>query len=178
MSTVKLLDGDETSEHYDRHLGAKEKEVCLETSRRSGIVGFFIGLFIQGSSLALNFLLGYAVEDEALSMTSYAITVAIWSLLSGIMGVSVMLLMRGLVVATFYSTNTTTERTLLEEKEKFIAQVIGNLEKYYCIGAIAGVGFAWAFTDLILQIRVHIFQSSIAFFVAFMWYCVSPKKDH
>ena len=54
--------------------------------------------------------------------------------------------------------------------------IIENLEKFFSIGAVGGVGFAWAATDLLLQIKVHIFESSLVFLIAFVWYCVSPKQ--
>lgn len=177
MSTTKLLDESEASERYDSRLSETEKENCLNTSRTcSAIVGFCVGIFIQGSSLALNFILSY-LGDEPVSLKTYTIATMVWSSLSGILGVSIMLLMRSMVVTTFYSTNSTKDGALLEEKEDFMCGVIHNLEKFFSIGAVGGVAFAWAATDLILDVKVHVLESSLVFLVAILFYCFSSKES-
>ena len=177
MPTAKLLDENETPDRYDSMV-AREQEQCLRTSRTcSAIVGFCIGVFIQCSSLALNFVLNNLAGDDPIPLTTYTLATTVWSTLSGVLGVSVMLLMRSMIVTTFYSTNTTIEEALLVEKEIFMSGVISNLEKFFSVGAVAGVGFAWATTDYLLQIDSHIIESSLVFVIAFVWYCVSPKDS-
>merc|ERR1712151_87481 len=137
---------------------------------------------IQFSSLGANFLLtslwGYKVfiqrEFVALSL--------LWCFATSIMGVLILLFLRGLVVLAFRATMTTTNSILSnvadssrknnmakEETQNFIDKLIVTIECSFAISSLVGVCLSWTMTDIILDMKGHIFHSVITLIVALIW---------
>lgn len=86
------------------------------------------------------------------------------------MGVTVMLLLRNLVVTAFYATNSSVrDASTLDSKEEFMLQVIGNMEHFFAVGSLIGVGFAWLVTDFMLNMESHACQSVVTVSLALVW---------
>ena len=180
-STCKLLDldddqatlstGDDSSLD-DSRLDEEIRADCLKTSRTcSSIIGFMIGMFIQGSTLGLNFLIA-SIGDGSPTLTAFVNVTVMWSVFASTLGVAILFLMRSLVVSAFYSTNDPDSYDI-QRKESFMREIISTLEKFYAVGALGGVGVAWCLTDLILDIKSHLLHSILTFLVATLWYCCS-----
>lgn len=165
---------DEASSDDGSVLDEEILEDCLQKARSgSSVIGFVIGLFIQASTLGLNFLLASITEeeDDPTIQTYVNMTIA-WSIFSASLAVGILFLMRSLMVSAFYSTNDP-DSCGIEQKEQFMAQLISTIEKLYAVGALGGVGIAWCVTDIILDVKSHLFHSLITFFVATLWYTCS-----
>lgn len=178
-STCKLLDLDrdeatlstcDGASHYSSYsLDEEVASDCLETFKKcSAIIGFLVGLFIQGSTLGLTFMIA-SLEDGSPSATHYVNVTVMWSIFASFLAVAVLYFMRSLVISAFYSTNDP-DSYFIELKEVFMHKVIRNLEKFYAIGALGGVGAAWCITDVALDVKSHLLHSICTFGVAAMWY--------
>lgn len=93
-----------------------------------------------------------------------------WCFMTSIMGVCVLLFLRSLVVTTFYAVNSRDEeRHILYSKESFMIRVVENVEQFFAVGSLVGVGISWTVTDLVLGMQSHIFHSVLTVGVALIW---------
>ncbi|CAB9501783.1 expressed unknown protein [Seminavis robusta] len=163
MLMQKLLDKEQTKVFDKRDKGEFEQEMvpdeAIHTARvASSLLGICIGIFIQGSTLALSYLLTVFVgfEDDALSDRVCYTVALVWSVVSSMMGVSVLLLMRSILITAFYSTHDSdiehNTRTL-EAQEELMAQIIDITQKYYTIGSLFGFGLSWTVADYLLGLK-------------------------
>jgi hypothetical protein len=149
---------------------------CLETTRTStAVIGFSIGIFIQGSSLALNFILG-SIDSKArdISFEKYMGVAVCWSIFSSVLGVGVLLMIRSCMIETFYATNNDIAYDMLAEKERFMVRVMDCMQKSYTLGAMAGLGTAWTTADFLLGCSSRIYQGLLTSIVAIIWFFVTP----
>lgn len=177
-----LIDGQSVEPHEKYSMTEADKAECLRNCKLcSTIVGFCIGVFIQFSSLALNFFVGNDKEDEEpCPLAKYAIFSCLWSMSASVMGVAVLLFLRSMVITAFYSSNSFSNhedaQKLLKKKEDFMVMLVQNLERYFSIGTVFGVGTAWAFTDLALGIKPPLVQYICVVLVTCVWYCVTSNS--
>jgi hypothetical protein len=178
MLTTKLLVDEAPGEVCNTNAEQERlQKKCLETTRTcTAVIGYCIGIFIQGSSLALNFLLS-SIDSKArdFSFEKYMTVAFCWSIFSSVLGVGVLLMMRSCIIETFYATNNDTACEMLAEKERFMVRVMDCMQKSYTLGAMAGLGTAWTIADLLLGCSSHIYQSLLTTIVSIIWYLVTPK---
>ena len=102
--------------------------------------------------------------------TAFMVVSLTWCLVAAIMGVTVMILLRNLVVTAFYATQSSIrDAPTLAAKEDFMLQVIGNLEHFFAVGSLVGIGFAWLVTDFLLSMESHACQSVVTVGLALVW---------
>ena len=147
------------------------KDSCIQMSRACSIViGFIIGCFIQCSTLGANFLMSTIYGKDVYFTQSFVMVSLGWCFVTSVMGVSVLLFLRSLVVTAFYATNSSREdEARLESKENFMILVIENIEQFFAVGSLVGVGVAWTVTDVLLGMQSHIYHSILTVFVALVW---------
>lgn len=186
MSTYKLLDdeeqdvltlcSDDQNEEDDDFLTEEMKAKCLRTTGTcSMIIGVIEGIFVQGSTLGLNFLISTLGGGSPTANTYVSLTVA-WSLIASSLGVTILLFLRNLVVTSFFISMDTTESGVKrQQKEEFMSAVIERVEKFFAVGTLAGVGLAWCITDILLEIKTHLLHSSLSFLVAMIWYSYAQE---
>ena len=117
-------------------------EECVKSAQLgSSTVGLVIGLFIQASTLGINFLLASITEEEEneTNIQTYVNMTVLWSVLSASLAVGILFLMRSLLVSTFYATNHPDSHDI-EHKEHFMVHLISTIEKFYAVGALGGSG--------------------------------------
>ncbi|CAB9525056.1 expressed unknown protein [Seminavis robusta] len=182
--TQKLLNEEQTDLFDQGDKGEFTQEMvpdeAIHTARvASSLLGICIGIFIQGSTLALSYLLTVFVgfEDTALSDRVCYTVALVWSVVSSMMGVTVLLLMRSILITAFYSTHSDIEHnTTLEAKEELMAQIIDIIQKYYTIGSLFGFGLSWTVADYLLGLKGHLYPSFATLSIAIVWYiCPSTK---
>lgn len=178
-SDYKLIDGNTAETEDAQQLREHMKDNCLQMSRCcSVIIGTIIGVFIQCSTLGANFLLT-TIYGKDVYFTNYFITVSLgWCLATSIMGVAVLLFLRSLVVTAFYATNSSkADEATLEAKENFMIQVIENIEQFFAVGSLVGVGMAWTVTDILLEMNSHVYHSLLTVGIALVWCKFAMKQS-
>jgi len=198
MSTCKLLRDEEdatlsSNEYYHieydadvsqcssvRSLLREELETeCITTSKYcSASIGFIVGVFIQGSTLGLNWMIAEVGKSHGSTKipplnTYIALTVG-WTVIASTLATAVLFLLRSLVVSTFYSTNNV-DCEELRQKEKFMLQVIQTMERITAVGAVFGVGMARCLSDILLGVQSRVLHSSVTIVVAALWYCTRSR---
>lgn len=134
------------------------------------IIGFIIGCFIQCSTLGANFLMTTLYGKEVYYTQGFIGVSLVWCFITSIMGVSVLLFLRSLVVTAFYATNSSRQdEASLEVKENFMINVIENIEQFFAVGSLVGVGCAWTITDILLGMESHIYHSLLTIIIALIW---------
>ena len=181
MLTAKLLE-DEESPSPDEGLNSNSDQEfwqlkCLDTTRTcSAAIGFCIGVYMQCSSNALNFLLGFSdSERRHLSFEKYMALAMSWSVVSSLLGVGVLLLIRSCIIATFYATNQDRADDSLSEKEIFMTRVMACMQQAYTLGALAGLGAAWASADYLLGCSRHMHKSLFTCIGSIVCFFLTPK---
>jgi hypothetical protein len=178
MSSYKLIGDNSRSvavQAGDYEEAARMRELmrdsCLQMSRCcSVIIGFIIGCFIQCSTLGANFLMTTLYGKDVYQTQGFIGVSLMWCLVTSMMGVSVLLFLRSLVVTAFYATNTSRQdEATLEVKENFMIHVIENIEQFFAVGSLVGVGCAWTVTDLLLDMQSHIYHSLLTIGLALVW---------
>ena len=175
LATLSSRSDDEEScdDDDDSVLDEEILEECLQNARSgSAAIGFLIGLFIQGSTLGLNFLVASIAGEDDPTLETYVNMTVLWSVFAASLAVSILFLMRSLMVSAFYSTNDPDSYDI-EQKEHFMGQLISTIEKMYAVGALGGVGVAWCATDILLDVKSHLVHSLLTFVVATLWYSCS-----
>ncbi|CAB9525058.1 expressed unknown protein [Seminavis robusta] len=147
------------------------KDGCLQMSRCcSLIIGFIIGCFIQCSTLGANFMMTTLYGKEVYFTETFIVISLAWCFVTSIMGVAVLLFLRSLVVTAFYATNTSRQdEAVLEAKENYMVQVIENIEQFFAVGSLVGVGSAWTVTDILLGMQSHVYHSLLTVCIALIW---------
>ena len=170
MSSYKLVDESVEAEGAE-NVRLMMKESCLQMSRCcSMVIGFIIGCFIQCSTLGANFMMTTLYGKEVYFTESFIIVSLAWCFITSIMGVAVLLFLRSLVVTAFYATNSSrSDEATLEAKENFMMQVIENVEQFFAVGSLVGVGMAWTVTDILLGMQSHVYHSLLTVFIALVW---------
>ena len=174
-TTYKLIGGTPTDENGElqdvQEIREVMKENCIQMSRCcSLIIGTIIGVFIQCSTLGANFLMTTMYGQEVYFTKSFISISLAWCLVTSIMGVAVLLFLRSLVVTAFYATNSSkADEATLEAQENFMIQVLENIEQFFAVGSLVGVGMAWTITDLLLGMESHIYHSLLTVVIAMIW---------
>jgi hypothetical protein len=170
MTTYKLV-GESPELEGPENVRDMMKESCLQMSRCcSMIIGFIIGCFIQCSTLGANFMMTTMYGKEVYFTESFIIVSLAWCFATSIMGVAVLLFLRSLVVTAFYATNSSrSDEATLEAKENFMIQVIENIEQFFAVGSLVGVGMAWTVTDILLGMQSHVYHSLLTVVIALIW---------
>lgn len=147
------------------------KENCLQMSRGCSIViGMIIGCFIQCSTLGANFMMSTMYGQQIYFSREFVIVSLVWCFMTSLMGVSVLLFLRSLVVTAFYATNSSKgDEATLASKEDFMEKVIDNVEQFFAVGSLIGVGAAWTTTDILLGMQSHVYHSLLTLAVALVW---------
>ena len=177
MSTYKLIGDEEAtlsshegSVETPSMLSVEQKAVCLQASRNcSTCIGVLIGIFIQCSTLGLNFLLATYGRSHPIEWGTYLALTLIGTAIASTLAVTVLLFLRHIVVISFYSTKSA-DSSELPSQEEFMVKVINTLETFFGAGALGGVGLAWFITDLLLGVEGHIIHSAFTMAVASLWY--------
>jgi hypothetical protein len=133
----------------------------------SCLLGLLVGFFTQLSSLGANFLLAHWNITPS-SQGVFGISF-VWALLTSLMGILVMVLVRGLLKLTATSTP--------------LKDATMHLECNFAFGALFGVNVAWMTTDFILGMRIHYFHSIVTLAIALIWcrmvsWCVKRNHHH
>jgi cytochrome bd-type quinol oxidase subunit 2 len=114
---------------------------------QSGLLGALVGVFIQFSTLGANFLLGQVYGETQHHQQSRILLLSlVWSLVTSIMGIAVLLLVRGL----FHMMWSTTARSTHD-----LQDVITKMEFCFAVGATVGLNLAWTATDLLVLERAR-----------------------
>jgi hypothetical protein len=127
----------------------------------SALLGLLVGFFIQFSTLGAECLAIWGKDFVLKSHTDIAIFSLLWSLFTSAMPVLILTLIRNLVTIT-YSAGT--------GSEKFLEDIILQLECRFGVGVLAGFCLAWTITDILLGIRVQVAYCLVAIVVAVCWY--------
>lgn len=152
------------------------------------ILGFMIGLFIQFSSLGINFLL-QAVYRDVDSSTDFMnvrdplllsvgtdeeikkIIIRIsflWSFITSFIGVILLIVIRCMVtnvLSTFNMKRLSIVPSLTNDQDKLIL----NLECFFAFGATFGLNLSWTLTDCLLGLNNHILQSVLTLLGTIIW---------
>lgn len=122
----------------------------------SCIMGLIVGGFIQLSSLGANYMLTELYERRTYEdIIKFSLA---WSLLTSVMGVTILLLIRSLVA------------TVIKSGVKDVpTSVVLHLECYFAVGTLTGVCLAWTCTDIALGFRAHIWHSLGTLIIALLW---------
>ena len=186
MSSYKLIDDSSKSvavqtDQRENTAQMREtmKDSCLQMSRCcSIIIGFIIGCFIQCSTLGANFLMTTLYGKDVYYTQGFIGVSLVWCFITSIMGVSVLLFLRSLVVTAFYATNSSRQdESTLEAKENFMINVIENIEQFFAVGSLVGVGCAWTVTDILLGMESHIYHSVLTIIIALVWCKFAMKRS-
>ena len=155
----------------EEHIMAMMEESCLHMSKFCSIaVGMIIGIFIQASSLGTSLITTSLYGKDIYTTNAFVMVSLAWCLVAAIMGVAVMLLLRNLVVTAFYAVNSSIRDVeTLDAKETFMLQVIGNMEHFFAVGSLVGVGVAWLVTDFLLKMEGHACHSVVTVGLALVW---------
>lgn len=147
------------------------KENCLQMSRCcSVVIGVIIGCFIQCATLGANFMMSTMYGQQVYYTKSFVTVSLVWCFVTSLMGVSVLLFLRSLVVTAFYATNSSkADEATLASKEDFMEKVIDNVEQFFAVGSLIGVGMAWTTTDILLGMQSHVYHSLLTLVVALVW---------
>ena len=147
------------------------EESCLNMSKFCSIaVGMIIGIFIQASSLGTSLIMTTLYGKDVYTTNAFVVVSLAWCLVAAIMGVVVMLLLRNLVVTAFYAVNSSIrDAATLDAKEAFMLQVISNMEHFFAVGSLVGVGVAWLVTDFLLKMEGHACHSVVTVGLALVW---------
>lgn len=181
-STYKLIGGkplDQNGEPEDAsQIRETMKDNCIQMSRVcSIIIGTIIGTFIQCSTLGANFLMTSMYGKDVYFTRSFIVISLVWCFVTSIMGVAVLLFLRSLVVTAFYATNSSRrDEATLEVKENFMIVVIENIEQFFAVGSLVGVGMAWTVTDILLGMKSHVYHSILTVVIALIW-CKCAMKQ-
>lgn len=185
MTSYKLIGAKsvavQTGEEMENAADLREmmKESCLQMSRCcSVVIGFIIGCFIQCSTLGANFLMTTLYGKDVYFTQEFIFVSLGWCFVTSVMGVSVLLFLRSLVVTAFYATNSSRQdEATLEAKETFMIQVIENIEQFFAVGSLVGVGIAWTTTDVLLGMQTHIYHSMLTVVIALIWCKCAMKRS-
>lgn len=145
------------------------------------VLGLFIGFFTQLSSLGANFLLAHwQVPRDSHAIIFW--TSLAWALVTSLMGIFVMILVRGLVVLSSSKATASTDLSTESSSCSYLQNVILHLECSFAVGALVGVNVAWMVTDLILGMRLHLTHSLVSLIVALIWcqsvvFCVRCRRN-
>lgn len=174
MSSYKLVGGKQAIAEENANvedIREMMKDSCLQMSRCcSMVIGLIIGCFIQCSTLGANFMMTTLYGKEVYFTESFIIVSLAWCFITSIMGVAVLLFLRSLVVTAFYATNgSRQDESTLAAKEDFMVQVIENIEQFFAVGSLVGVGMAWTVTDLLLGMKSHVYHSLLTVAIALVW---------
>ena len=145
------------------------------------ILGLLIGFFTQLSSLGANFLLAHWQVPRDSHAVIFWTSLA-WALVTSLMGIFVMILVRGLVVLSSSKATASTDLSTESSSCSYLQNVILQLECSFAVGALVGVNVAWMVTDLILGMRLHLTHSLVSLIVALIWcqsvvFCVRCRRN-
>lgn len=163
------------------------------------VLGALTGIFIQFSSLAVNFLLqaiyGSDVENESSeisqtsqlgaslgfndSMKEKIISISfLWSFITSLIGIFLLLTIRFMVSDAILSVDmkNRSDSFLIRHHDKLIL----HLECAFALGAIVGLNAAWTFTDSLLGLESHFIESAFTLIGTFAWckvvlYCCGER---
>jgi hypothetical protein len=139
----------------------------------SVMLGLMVGIFIQLSSLGANYLLSevhgmasHNQETEASALSTQVIVKfsLVWSVLTSILGVSILYLIRELVTTACDAHGKGGGNALVSNRN-----LILHLECYFAIGTLSGVCIAWTCTDLLLGLEAHFLHSLATLGMALVW---------
>lgn len=166
------------------------------------ILGLMIGLFIQFSSLGINFLLQAVYRDlesssdlpnarDPLMLSSgtheevkrIIIRISfLWSFITSFIGIVLLIVIRCMVTNVFSTFNA--ERSLASPAlTLYQDKIILNLECFFALGATVGLNLSWTFTDYLLGLDSHILQSILTLGLTIFWckivmYFLGPKQSN
>lgn len=126
-------------------------------SRYSLFLGFFVGCFIQSSSLGANYVLtvlfGHDFDQMREHHEKVLVFSLIWSFATSSMGVLVVLFLRSLLQAV--------------PNESIQSQMnLWHVEYSFAFGALVGVCLAWTGTDMLLGFHAHAIHSLLTLLCA------------
>jgi hypothetical protein len=141
------------------------------------LAGVVIGSYIQLSSLGANYLLTELYNDD--EKTGYDIDThndhertahvlafsLLWSMLTSLMGVMVLLILRSLVTMAATGNGFRSSTCIAPTK----AILMLNLETYFAVGTLVGVCLSWTCTDVWIGLRAHSLQSLTTLVAALVW---------
>ncbi|GKZ00269.1 hypothetical protein MPSEU_000979800 [Mayamaea pseudoterrestris] len=141
------------------------------------LAGLVVGSFIQLSSLGANYLLSELYNDGTNIASGYDMDLRgidpqhrtahvlgfslLWSLLTALMGVMVLLILRSLVTLAAAGNQNSTAPS--------VSTLMRNLETYFAVGTLVGVCMSWTCTDVWMGLRAHSLQSLLTMAAALLW---------
>ena len=136
------------------------------------LAGLVIGSFIQLSSLGANYLLtelykdgssgAYDMDTHDQGRTVHVLGFSLlWSLLTSLMGVMVLLILRSLVIMAASGPK--------HEASPTKTTLLLHLETYFAVGTLVGVCLSWTCTDVWMGLPAHSLQSLLTLVAALVW---------
>jgi hypothetical protein len=176
-SSISSLDEEEpgspSGKSSGRDLSQQNGSYLSSFQLYSVMLGLMVGIFIQLSSLGANYLLSevhgkasHNQETEASALSTQVIVKfsLVWSVLTSILGVSILYLIRELVTTACDAHGKGGGNALVSNRS-----LILHLECYFAIGTLSGVCIAWTCTDLLLGLEAHFLHSLATLGMALVW---------
>jgi hypothetical protein len=176
-TVTSTLSSDDDCDEQDDGFDSDHDSAATATAQRLAYfqwytmaVGLIVGFFIQFSSLGTNFLLSTAVGSSTTTATSTVFLLSLGgSLFTSILGVTILLLLRCIVVTAWNMTTSTTSIPCRGSACLDDSFMIHKMESHFAIGALVGVCLAWTCTDLFLGLMAHFVQSVVTLMAALLW---------
>ena len=143
-------------------LGGKEEEVVGPAQRFtkiSSVIGLLIGLFIQISTLGANRVLTELnIPQSRFHILLFSF---LWSVFTSGLAMAILVFLRQIVSLAFHARN--------EAEQAILNEMVLLMECHFVFGALAGVCFAWIWTDIMLGLEVQLGYSLLTLVVSFLW---------
>jgi len=151
-----LSSTDTNSANTTKNNNNNNTKLCPFRVKTTGLfLGSLVGLFIQFSSLGANFFCQRLCENPvAFSL--------IWSFVTSTMGIVVLILIRGLLVAS-WDINGDND----SDQNSFL--LLLHVECFFALGATLGLNLAWTVTDMVFGLESHILQSVCTLIGTLIW---------
>ena len=145
----------------------------------SFLLGLLVGLFVQFSTLGVNFLIISLWDKHILERSTGELVVLslCWSACTSLMAILTLLSLRSVVTVALQSSlkskeekHTGSRRTAVNtNNNRILRNAIVHLECRFVCGALMGVCLAWTVTDVLLGINVQIMFSLVTMTIAMVW---------
>lgn len=153
--------------HHDEHIITQGKNHSFRLQCISLCLGSLVGLLIQCSSLGFSFVVQqlYRYEDnfeqQQQEPSIHAMSL-IWSLVTSIMAIALLLLLRALLLLTQRYDNDTATASA--------PAIVLQAECFFAIGAVLGLNSAWVLADYLLALSdSHATTSLCTLAVSIVW---------
>jgi hypothetical protein len=125
------------------------------------LLGFFVGFFIQFSTLGAECLAVWGKYFVLKSETDVAVFSLLWSLFTSAMPVLILVFIRNLVTIPYSAGR---------GSEELLEDMILQLECRFGVGVLAGFCIAWTVTDVLLGMRSQVAYCLVPVVGALFWY--------